>query len=110
MTAIYIKIHTFEYQEITNDTNAASYGPAMDKETLILNNCNLAQFNIVKDNDKSYIIASSHGKIYVFNSINWLPGIDREKVDLLVPKSDAEVAAIYPIIEQLNCKIFLPNL
>ncbi len=35
--------------------------------------------------------------------------IDREKVDLFVPKSDAEVAAIYPIIEQLNCKIFLPN-
>ena len=35
--------------------------------------------------------------------------IEKEKVDLFIPKSDAELAAISPYLNELGCKTFLPN-
>ncbi|MDG2286528.1 MAG: hypothetical protein P8N43_13520 [Alphaproteobacteria bacterium] len=35
--------------------------------------------------------------------------IEKEKIDLIIPKSDAEVKAIYPVLEEIGCKTFLPD-
>lgn len=35
--------------------------------------------------------------------------IEIEDADLIIPKSDAEVRALYPLIDKLGCKTFLPD-
>ncbi len=35
--------------------------------------------------------------------------IEKEKVDLFIPKSDAEIVAIHPYIDKIGCRTFLPN-
>ncbi len=35
--------------------------------------------------------------------------IEVENIDLVIPKSDAEVKALYPVINDLNCQTFLPD-
>lgn len=35
--------------------------------------------------------------------------IEKENIDLIIPKSDAEVKAIHPIAGELSCKTFLPD-
>ena len=35
--------------------------------------------------------------------------IAKEHIDLIIPKSDAEVKAVYPILGELSCKTFLPD-
>jgi len=69
-------------------------------------------------NDK-YMLARSNADINYFvpsamnNANEYLDVtmriIEKEKVDLFIPKSDAEVAAIYPYIGKIGCKTFLPN-
>ena len=35
--------------------------------------------------------------------------IAKENIDLIIPKSDAEVKAVYPILSEFPCKTFLPD-
>ena len=35
--------------------------------------------------------------------------IEKENIDLIIPKSDAEVKVLYPILGKIGCKTFLPD-
>jgi len=35
--------------------------------------------------------------------------IEAENADLIIPKSDAEVKALYPVLNEITCKTFLPD-
>ena len=61
-----------------DNTNKAK---ALENETLFLNNANLAQFNIIMDNDNKYIIAASHGEIVENDCVP-----NREKMDFIIYK------------------------
>jgi len=58
--------------------------------------------------DVNYFVPSAMNNVNKYLDVT-MRIIEKEKVDLFIPKSDAEVAAIFPYIDKIGCKTFLPN-
>ena len=83
-TYVITNAHSFTWETVTSG-NVTTLGDTFDKESLITQNSNLAQFNIIMDDTTRYIIASSHGTLYNSNN-TYIGQINREKVDFIIYK------------------------
>ena len=97
-THIAEKAYTFE--NVTINSSNLDERINEEPETLLLNDTNLAQFEIIMDNDKKYIIAASHGELWV-DGVYYV-GVKpvRDKLDFMIYEIDSRWRFIFIMLRK----------